>query len=282
MVLGFMHTSHRCIHLSPVIVNAFDFDFGGSKRRRRIEVALGKKTSEAFNLRPNQRTCVRGRKKPKVGKTLLFSSKIRQKLSAMWDCKYQPKGGDCNLTWLESADSVLAKQVPVQSSRVHVQRSSVDLIGQCHGYRHVAYDNAESGNVRPSIWLVCAMDTDTWHKIMQNLASFVRVDLIGLCQVLGHKIALRGGAPQASWDKRRHPNCFQTRPLQDTCAEVRGQVIRSNSEVRVHAGAKFGHAGCWSIAKMQSAFMPELHRWISKLTVRHLQLVHQEIFWSPW
>ena len=28
------------------------------------------KTSEAFNLRPNQRTCVRGRKKPSVGKTL--------------------------------------------------------------------------------------------------------------------------------------------------------------------------------------------------------------------
>ena len=44
--------------------------------------------------------------------------------------------------------------------------------------------------------------------------------------------------------------------LQDTCAypkvnisEVRGQLIRSNSEVRVHAGAKFGHTGCWSIAK---------------------------------
>ena len=26
------------------------------------------------------------------------------------------------------------------------------------------------------------------------------------------------------------------------------------------------------------AFMPELHRWISKLTAGHLQLVHQEIF----
>ena len=34
--------------------------------------------------------------------------------------------------------------------------------------------------------------------------------------------------------------------------------------------------------QMQSAFMPELQRWISKLTARYLQLVHQEIFWSPW
>ena len=40
------------------------------------------------------------------------------------------------------------------------------------------------------------------------------------------------------------------------------------SEVRVHAGAKFGHTGIWSIAKMQSELMPELHRWISKLTAR--------------
>ena len=30
--------------------------------------------------------------------------------------------------------------------------------------------------------------------------------------------------------------------------------------------------------QMQSEFMPELHRWISKLTARHLQIFHQEIF----
>ena len=30
--------------------------------------------------------------------------------------------------------------------------------------------------------------------------------------------------------------------------------------------------------QMQSDFMSELHRWISKLTARHLQLVHQEVF----
>ena len=31
---------------------------------------------------------------------------------------------------------------------------------------------------------------------------------------------------------------------------------------------------CWMLIhhQMQSAFMPELHRWISKLTARHLQL----------
>ena len=32
--------------------------------------------------------------------------------------------------------------------------------------------------------------------------------------------------------------------------------------------------------QMQSDFMAELHRWISKLTARHLH--HHEIFWSPW
>ena len=78
-------------------------------------------------------------------------------------------------------------------------------------------------------------------------------------------------------DKRRHRNCFQTRPLQAyfkkvNISEVRGQLIRSNSriystssiymlsvtdfepkgtisKVGVHAGAKFGHTGCWSIDK---------------------------------
>ena len=34
--------------------------------------------------------------------------------------------------------------------------------------------------------------------------------------------------------------------------------------------------------QMQSDFMSELHRWISKLTARHLQILHQEIFWSLW
>ena len=30
------------------------------------------------------------------------------------------------------------------------------------------------------------------------------------------------------------------------------------------------------------AVTPELHRWISKLTAHHLQILHLEIFWSPW
>ena len=94
------------------------------------------------------------------------------------------------------------------------------------------------------------------------------------------RTANRGGAPQASDDKRRHRNCFQTRPLQAfpkktnliMSLEVRGQLMLFNlayisttsiymlsvthfdpkwtiSEVRVHAGPKFGHTECWSIAK---------------------------------
>ena len=49
------------------------------------------------------------------------------------------------------------------------------------------------------------------------------------------------------------------------------------SGVRDQAGSMWT---CWMLIdrQMQSEFMPELHRWISKLTARHLQLVHQEIF----
>ena len=57
----------------------------------------------------------------------------------------------------------------------------------------------------------------------------------------------------------------------------------STQKVRVHAGAKFGH-NYWMLVdrQMQSVFTPEPHRWISKLTARHLQILHQEIFWLPW
>ena len=46
-------------------------------------------------------------------------------------------------------------------------------------------------------------------------------------------------------------------------------------------GSEFKPASIWTCwmqidRQMQSAFMPELHRWISKLTARHLQLVHQD------
>ena len=36
-----------------------------------------------------------------------------------------PRAEICNFTWLESADSVLAKQVPVQSSKVHVRSQNL-------------------------------------------------------------------------------------------------------------------------------------------------------------
>ena len=48
----------------------------------------------------------------------------------------------------------------------------------------------------------------------------------------------------------RHDHCKTRVHIQKVnISEVRGQLIRSNSEVRVHAGAKFGHTGCWSVAK---------------------------------
>ena len=38
-----------------------------------------------------------------------------------------PRAEICNLTWLESADSVMAKQVPVQSSRIDLHVRSQNL-----------------------------------------------------------------------------------------------------------------------------------------------------------
>ena len=74
-----------------------------------------------------------------------------------------------------------------------------------------------------------------------------------------NKSARRGGAPQATLDKRRHRNCFQTWPLQATPIFSTTTIYMLSvtdfyrkgtiSEVRIHAGAKFGHTGCWSIAK---------------------------------
>ena len=56
------------------------------------------------------------------------------------------------------------------------------------------------------------------------------------------------------------------------------------SEVRVHAGLYLDKldADHRVDRQMQSDFMSELHRWISKLTARHQQILHQEIFLSPW
>ena len=48
----------------------------------------------------------------------------------------------------------------------------------------------------------------------------------------------------------RHDHCKTCVHIQKVnISEVGGQLIRSNSEVRVHTGAKFGHTRCWSIAK---------------------------------
>ena len=60
---------------------------------------------------------------------------------------------------------------------------------------------------------------------------------------------------------------------------------RISTQKESFPGSEFKPASiwtCWMLIdrQMQSAFIPELHRWISKLTARHLH--HQDIFWSPW
>ena len=55
------------------------------------------------------------------------------------------------------------------------------------------------------------------------------------------------------------------------------------SKVWVHAGAKFGHTGCWSIAKINAVRDHAGSAQVDlEMTARHLQILHQEIFWSPW
>ena len=88
------------------------------------------------------------------------------------------------------------------------------------------------------------------------------------------------GAPQASYDKRRHPNCFQTRPLQAFPKKKHLQIWGQRS---VDAITSL-HRPQKKHSRSEVKFTPELHRWISKSTARHLQILHlwhQEIFWSP-
>ena len=69
-----------------------------------------------------------------------------------------------------------------------------------------------------------------------------------------------------------------------TCVDLHVLVSRSINMLSVmdlsqkesFPGSEFKPASiwtCWMLSdrQMQSAFMPELHRWISKLTARHLQ-----------
>ena len=58
----------------------------------------------------------------------------------------------------------------------------------------------------------------------------------------------------------RHDPCKTHVHIQKVnISEVRGQLIPSNSEVRVHAGAKFGHTGCWWIAKCSHPGTSQVH-----------------------
>ena len=109
-------------------------------------------------------------------------------------------------------------------------------------------------------------------------------------------------SPQASYDRRRHRNCFPTRKSASisekvniswghrsvdalfTCVDLHVQVSRSInmlsvtdfvptgiiSGVRVQAGLHLDMLDGDRSPNMQSAFLPELHRWISKLIARHL------------
>ena len=47
-----------------------------------------------------------------------------------------------------------------------------------------------------------------WYPLLRDWL------LSGACLGAGYKIADRGGAPQASYDRRRQRNNFQTRPAQ--------------------------------------------------------------------
>ena len=109
-------------------------------------------------------------------------------------------------------------------------------------------------------------------------------------------------SPLASYDRRRHRNCFPTRKSASisekvniswshrsvdalfTCVDLHVLVSRSInmlsvmdfvrkgiiSGVRVQAGLHLDMLDADRSPNMQSAFLPELHRWISKLTARHL------------
>ena len=80
------------------------------------------------------------------------------------------------------------------------------------------------------------------------------------------RTAGRREAPQPSYDKRRHRNCFQTRPLQAFPKKV------SLSWGQRSVDAITGLHRPQKKHSPRSEFTPELHRWISKSTTRHLQI----------
>ena len=84
-----------------------------------------------------------------------------------------------------------------------------------------------------------------------------------------YKSAGRGGAAQASYDKVRHRNCFQT-PRKHFQINISWGQRSVDAITGLHRPQK-KHSP-------RSEFTPELRRWISKLTTSHLQILHQEIF----
>ena len=105
----------------------------------------------------------------------------------MWDCKYQPQGGDlqshmARISWLSAGEA----------------SSGPKFKNTC--------EIAESRNVHRSIWLVSAMVTDMWHMVTGFILCHVLVSMARTNQIDGR--TLRDSAishvplnfgPEVSW-----------------------------------------------------------------------------------
>ena len=114
----------------------------------------------------------------------------------------------------------------------------------------------------------------TWGRAIEELC---------FCQDQPKKLnksAGGGRAQQASCDKCRHRNCPEVSDA--TIASISKKVNICRSWGQRSVDAITGLHRPLKKHSLRSEFTQELHRWISKLTARHLPIFHQEIFWSPW
>ena len=149
----------------------------------------------------------------------------------------------------------------------------------------------------------------SWHTVISEI--FVRVKIL-FSSVLELSYATRwlvAMEPQASYDRRRHRNCFPTRKSASISEKVNiswgiGQLMRSSPAsiymtinmlsvtdfVRkwIISGSEFKPASIWTcwmqidrqICSQRSCrnFTGGFRSWLPTTCM----LVHQEIFWSPW
>ena len=111
--------------------------------------------------------------------------------------------------WTECFSKKKKKKVSARASRLH----------------HDTFDNFL---FQAYIWNISIQIFASWRK------KKVVWSVHSQRECLSTKTANRGGAPQASYDKRRHRKCFQTRPIASISKkimslEVRGQLMRSTS-----------------------------------------------------